>query len=96
MNENLHNCVLMLKDNQRIKIEGHIGYWSVIDDFRGYVLLEHNTYGDETCYFVAKANKCFFDESVKYQNSFIPCFKDYDVYETYDDIETALNDYDLI
>lgn len=35
-----------------IKCEGHYGYWSILDaatyDGRVYVLLEHNTYGDDT------------------------------------------------
>lgn len=95
MTENIHNCVNTLKDNKRIYIENHTGFWSVIDDYKGYVLLEHNTYGDETNYYVAKANNFYYRESKKF-NTFIPYFKECDVYETYDDIETALNDYELI
>ena len=50
MTPNIHNCVNAIKDEKRIKVEAYRGFWSVIDDHNGYVLLEHNTYGDETCY----------------------------------------------
>lgn len=98
MTNNVHNCVDALKAVKRIIIENHYGSWSVIDDFKGYVLLEHNTYGDETNYFIAKANKFTYKN---YKNKegvvmMLPTFNESDVYETYDDIETALNDYELI
>lgn len=37
------------------KVKGYTNEWSVIavDEIEGYVLLENNTWGDETCYLVA-------------------------------------------
>ena len=45
MNMNIHNCVDCLKGEPTIRVYGYVGFWSVIDDLNGYVLLEHNTYG---------------------------------------------------
>ena len=96
INKNNHNCVNALKAEKRIKVKDYIGAWSVIDDLNGYVLLEHNTYGDETCYLVVKASDFEWKEFTKKSTGekvLLPYFSD--AYETYDDIETALDDYDL-
>jgi hypothetical protein len=95
MNANLHNCVDTLTAEKRIKVEDYKGFWSVIDSLNGYVLLEHNTYGDETCYLVVKAKdfeyKAFTLKSG--EKVIIPFFsKLVNVFETYDDIETCLDD----
>ena len=97
MEANIHNCVNVLKEAKAIKVKGYVGAWAVIDDMNGYVLLEHNTYGDETCYLVAKAkdyiNKAFVKKATG-EKVILPYIEE--AYETYDDIETALEDYDLI
>lgn len=95
INPNNHNCVNTLKNEKRIMVEGYRGFWSVIDDHEGYVLLEHNTYGDETCYLVFKANEFNWKEIIlKNGEKIIVPFIDglTTVYETYDDIITCLED----
>jgi hypothetical protein len=42
--------IVWLKD---YKVDGYIGKWYVIHEYRGYYLLEHCTYGDETCGLIA-------------------------------------------
>ena len=99
MNANLHNCVDCLKAEQRIKVFGYKGFWSVIDDLNGFVLLEHNTFGDETCYLVTRASD-FEWRQVTLRNGDIfnvPYFSATTyIYETYDDIQTCLEDEGLI
>lgn len=95
-NKNVHNCVNTLKTVKKIKVEGYLGAWSVIDDLNGYVLLEHNTYGDETCYLIAKAKNFEWREFTKKttgEKVILPYFSE--TYETYDSIEIALEDYNL-
>ena len=90
----------ILKKARKIKVENYIGLWSVIDDLNGYVLLEHNTYGDETCYLVAKANdftlKDFIKKSTeeKVKIPFLP--ETATIFETYDGIEICLEDEGII
>lgn len=62
-----------MENKQNLKIEGYKGKWSAIDTYNNYYLLEHNYYGDETCYLVIN------------EDNEVVC-------ETYDDIETALED----
>lgn len=96
MEANIHNCVNVLKEAKAIKVKDYVGAWAVIDDMNGYVLLEHNTYGDETCYLVAKA-KDFIWKAFKKKGTeekvILPYFEE--TYETYDGLEEALEDYDL-
>lgn len=95
INANLHNCVSVLQDQPRIKVEGYNGFWSVIDDHDGYVLVEHNTYGDETCYLVFRAWEFRWKEITLRTGAveIMPFIDDdVDVYETYDDIITCLED----
>ena len=95
MNANVHNCVDTLKKERKIKVINYKGFWSVIDDFEGYVLLEHNTYGDETCYLVVKASDFVWKEIST--NVIVPFFDQLAyIYETYDDIKTCLEDEGLI
>ena len=35
------------------KVDGYKGKWYVIHEYKGYYLLEHCTYGDETCLLIA-------------------------------------------
>ena len=91
-------CAEALQNEKQIKVKGYTGFWSVIDTYQGYVLLEHNTWGDETNLIVVKAN-AFLWQDIKFKNGDIkrlPVFDISDVYETYDDIQTALSDYGLI
>lgn len=95
MTPNLHNCVNALKNEKRIKVAGYRGFWSVIDDHEGYVLLEHNTYGDESCYLVFKAKEFIWKEITLKSGEVITVpYIDLatTVFETYDDIITCLED----
>lgn len=99
MTANIHNCVNTLKAEKRIKVADYKGTWSVIDDHDGYVLLEHNTYGDETCYLVIKANEFEWKAFNTKDGSevVLPFFPATSyVYETYDDIESCLEDEGII
>lgn len=99
MTPNIHNCVNALKNEKRIKVVGYEGYWSVIDDHKGYVLLEHNTFGDETCYLVFKAKDFFWQERTLRNGETItvPCIPlSTTIFETYDDITTCLEDEGII
>lgn len=97
MNANIHNCVDCLKAEKRIKVEGYRGFWSVIDDHNGYVLLEHNTWGDETCYLVFKAKDFNWKEiTLKTGEKIVVPYVAALVFETYDDIITCLEDEGII
>lgn len=74
----------MINYDINYKVEGYTNKWSVIDDFKGYVLLENNTWGDETCYLVAKQCQPTPNNTIREI-----------VGETYDDLETALEDLGL-
>lgn len=95
MNKNLHICVDLLKNEGLIKVQGFKGFWSVIDDLEGFVLLEHITYGDETCYIVARASD-FEWRKIRLRNNEVvnvPFFSlNVTTYETFDDIQTCLED----
>ena len=45
-----------MKKKQNLKIENYTGKWSAIDKYGEYYLMEHNYYGDETCYLVIDKN----------------------------------------
>lgn len=36
------------------KVDGYKGKWYVINEYKGYYLLEHCTYGDETYHLIAQ------------------------------------------
>lgn len=100
INPNNHNCVNVLKNEKRIVVEHYRGFWSVIDDHEGYVLLEHNTYGDETCYLVVLAKEFTWKE-FKLSTTGVKIVAPYfdtttTTYETYDDIITCLEDEGII
>lgn len=46
----------MLNEKTSYKVKGYTNRWSIMDTYRGYALLENETYGDETCYLVVKIN----------------------------------------
>ena len=84
----------MLQKNIEYKVEGYRNRWSVIDEYKNYALLENCTWGDETCYLVV-AKSCKI-ENKKYKNQagevyMLPTIADV-ICETYDDIQTALED----
>ncbi len=46
-----------MKEKQNVKIDGYVGKWSAIDNYKNeYFIMEHNYYGDETCYLVIDKN----------------------------------------
>ena len=100
INTNAHNCVNTLKAESKIKLANYFGFWSVIDELNGYVLLEHNDLGDETCCIVVKASDFEWKQFTKKSNGekvLLPFFNEKcSVYETYDNIKTCLEDYGLI
>lgn len=64
----------------------YIGKWEIIGEDHGYYMLEHCTYGDETCYLViSKKARVFEGNELRAR-----------VFETYDDIETCLIDEGII
>lgn len=89
----------MLKNNVDYKVKGYTNRWSVIDQYKGYRLLENCTYGDETCLLVVRYNAKV--EDIEYtkkstgEKIIIPTIMEV-VCETYDDIVTALEDEGII
>lgn len=80
---------------ERIVVDGYRGAWSVIDTTKRkgitYGLLEHNVYGDETCYLIVKMDSNFEEGfTTKLGNPYVKYHGK--VWETWDDIETALDD----
>lgn len=70
---------------ESIVISGYRGRWSVFDTYLAedgteYVILEHDTYGDEICYIVCRVD----GDELEF------------VCETHDDIMTALSDCKII
>lgn len=88
----------MLERNVDYKVKGYTNRWSVIDQAHGFSLLENNTYGDETCYLLVRTKSV--PKNREYtrkrdgEKIMLPTIEA-KVYETYDDIETAMSDYDL-
>lgn len=88
----------MLNRKESYKVFNHTGRWSLIDEYKGYGLLEHDYYGDETCYLVVSLNAPV--EMKKYITKTgdkieLPTIMEI-VGESYDGLEVALEDYDLI
>lgn len=88
----------MIKENIDYKVKGYYGTWSVIDEAKNCCLLENNQYGDETCYLLVKNNAPVEDKTYTNKNTGVktvrPTIMEV-VGETYDDIETACDDYDI-
>ncbi len=73
------------------KVEGYYNKWYVIDEDDKYVLLENETYGDETfCLLVSKFAPV--EKGVSKYGVPYDIIKSKLVYETYDDIETTRQD----
>ena len=85
---------------EHIRIDGRIGTWYEIDrryiNNELYLLLEHEQYGDETAGLLIKVppiQKLKIEDTGSGRHIFIP--KEYEIGETYDNIETALEDYNI-
>jgi hypothetical protein len=102
-NNNVYMLGIDMKTN--IKLEGHIGLWTVIDaifyDGNFYGLLEHNKYGDETEYQVVILNRKDYREywlickgSEKEGSYYIP--ESRQLTGTWDDLITGLQDYGML
>lgn len=98
------NYMIGINKQTDIKLEGHVGLWTVIDAIiycgNFYGLLEHNTYGDETAYQIVKLNNDNYREywlTCKGSNKesyYIPTSRQ--LTETYDDLITGLQDYGML
>ena len=79
--------------NTNYKVKGYTNTWSVIDEFKGYVLLENNFWGDETCYLVARKENNV-EPIVKGKIEFLEVQDIVD--ETFDGLGIALYDLGII
>lgn len=86
------------RSQERFLVKDYIGFWSIIDDFKQYIMLEHNDYGDETCYLIVKkgtsVDKTYILKRTG-ERIVIPTFEDI-ICETYDGIISALIEEELI
>ncbi len=97
MTNDIYSTINKLKTEQKIHVEGYRGFWSVIDTHLNYLLLEHNTYGDETCYLVVDARKTEMKRFHKKDGTLTPPIPNFPhAFETYDDITTCLEDEGII
>lgn len=103
--ENGRVYMLGIDKRTNIKLEGHIGLWTVTDaifyDGNFYGLLEHNTYGDETEAQVVKLNRDDYREywltckgRDKEGSYYIPTLRQ--LTGTWDDLITGLQDYGML
>lgn len=87
-----------MKFEGNIKVNGFVGLWSIIDTtwYRGEMLglLEHNTWGDESCYLVISlTGECFGEvKTTRKGNEYVE-YIGTPLCETYDDLYTGLEDY---
>ena len=88
-----------VKKNIDYKVNGYYNKWSVIDTYKGYALMENNTYGDETCYLVVKVKDNVQDKEYTKKNNgekiVLPTIMEV-VCETYNGIKIALEDEGII
>ena len=88
----------MIQENTSYKVKGYTNTWSVISSYRGFVLLENEVWGDETCYLVVRKNVKTPMKEYKKRNGekiMLPTISA-KTYETFDDIRTCLIDEDII
>ena len=104
---NRKTYVVPITNKTPCKVEGRMGKWTIIDAARVgndiCVLLEHNTYGDETAFLLAQLPRAEVqwiadheDEWQEDRKGILRFEAKYELAETYDDIVTALIDEDLI
>lgn len=96
---NRNECACALYRERRIYVEGYEGSWTAIDDRDGWMLLEHNHWGDETNLLLVYSPEFTWRVYItkggeKYYRPFFP--RNSQIYETYDDIVTTLEDLCLI
>ena len=82
----------MVENNTVYRVNGYIGKWGVADRYRGYVLMEHITLGDETCYLVVSARLKPRMATYITKNGLrdYPTLYPKRIFETFDDIKTTL------
>ena len=88
----------MLQANVEYKVDGYRNRWAIIDTHEGYGLLENCSYGDETCYLVVKLEQESVMRTYRRRDNTIvelPTIMEV-VCETFDGIETALEDEGLL
>lgn len=89
----------MLDRNTEYKVKGYRNRWSIVDTHEaGYALLENCLYGDETCYLVVKLDQEPVMRTYRRRDETtvqLPTIMDV-ICETYDGIETALEDEGLL
>lgn len=85
---------------ENVKIEGRTNLWSEIDcyntDDEIYCLMENDTWGDEAGYIAIKLAEEFHYETLNNGKKVIFIPASCEICETWDDIETALRDEDII
>lgn len=84
----------MLQANVEYKVKDYRNRWSIIDTNEGYGLLENCSYGDETCYLVVKLDQEPVMRTYRRRDDStveLPTIMEV-VCETFDGIETALED----
>lgn len=84
----------MIRTNTEYKVRGYRNRWSLIDTFGKYGLLENCTYGDETCYLVVDLSEIPVVLPHKRKDGtyvYLPTILN-TICETYDDIETAVEE----
>ena len=97
--------IISINKKTNIKLEGHVGLWTVIDaifyDGDFYGLLEHNTYGDEAEYQVVRLNRKDYREywlvckdGSNQESYYIPWSRQ--LTGTWDDLITGLQDYGML
>lgn len=88
-----------VQKNIDYKVNGYYNKWSVIAIYKGYALMENNTYGDETCYLVVKVKDNVQDKEYTRKSNgekiVLPTIMEV-ICETYDGIEIALEDEGII
>ena len=83
-----------INENVSYKVYGYSNRWSVIDRIDDYALLENETWGDETCLLVVNVKAPVVDKLYKTRDGKmirIPTIMEV-LDETYDDLQTALED----
>ena len=87
-----------LKRGVDYKVEGYTNKWSIVDEAFGFVPLENNTYGDETCHLVVRKNIVAKDKEYTKRNGekvVLPTITSR-VHATYDWIRQCLEDEGII
>lgn len=89
----------MIKKGIDYRVKGYYNRWYVIASLKKWSLLENCTWGDETCHLVVRNDVTVIDKA--YRNTrtnervVLPTIQE-TVCETYDDLQTALEDIGLL